>query len=512
MHRLVECVPNFSEGRRPEVIGAINAEIEAVPGVTLLDSGMDADHNRAVVTFVGEPGAAVEAAFRAIAKAAELIDITKHRGEYPRIGSTDVVPFVPLGETTMDECVRLADELAERVGSTLGIPVYLYEQAARRPDRRNLANIRRGEYEALSTEIATSPERAPDYGPARLHPTAGAIAIGARSLLIVFNVNLSTPDVGIAKAIAARIREGPGGLEAIRALGIKLSEPGLVQIAMSILDFRRTSLAAAYHRVEELAAEYGVQVRESEIVGLVPEAALFGAVKEALKLVRLERRSIIEERMKELIAGPFEVHTFLEDVSSTQPSPGGGSVAALAGALAAASVEKVVNLTRHKPRFAHVREEFDGLARSLLGARWDLLRLVKRDAAAYETLAEVFRMPSENPEEERIRREALVRATLDAARTPLEIGERILVLMRASLAAAERGNPNVLSDAVAASAIGRGALEAAWATLRVNLAGLKEADATAFTTRFEALRAEAATIAGSIEDLFEKHLARKVGK
>jgi glutamate formiminotransferase/formiminotetrahydrofolate cyclodeaminase len=506
--KLVECVPNFSDGQRPEVLEAIEAAIAAVPGVTILDRHRDADHNRSVVTFVGDVEDAREAAFRAIARAAELIDITKHKGEHPRIGATDVVPFIPLGATSMRECVRAAEALGEAVASRLGIPVYLYEQAARRPERRNLANVRRGEFEALRAEIASNPERAPDLGAARLHPTAGAVAIGARFFLIAFNVNLATSDVNVAKAIAARIREAGGGFEAVRALGFRLREQGVVQVSMNLVDFRKTSMADAFGRVQELAREHGVEVVESELVGLAPEAALIGAARDALKLRKLDRRQIVEERLKELIAGPFELHAFLDAVASTRPSPGGGSTAGLAGALASAAAAKVVNLTRSKARFAPVKEEFDALARSLSSARWELLKLVERDANAFEAILEARRLPREGPEDEARRLAAIDAATLEASRTPLAIAERIATVLRCAWAAGERGNRGVLADVVAAASLGRGALEAAHAMLRVNLAGMRDRAAAAeLRERFDALRTECDDLARSIDVLFEKELA-----
>lgn len=513
MSKLVECVPNFSEGRRPEVIEAIEAAIAGVPGVTVLDRHRDADHNRSVITFVGDLEAAREAAFRAIAKAAELIDLTKHKGEHPRIGATDVVPFIPLGDTSMRDCVRAAEALGEQVATELGIPVFLYEQAARRPERRNLASVRKGEFETLRGEIDSNPDRAPDLGPPRLHPTAGAVAIGARFFLIAFNVNLATSDVNVAKTIAARIRETGGGFDAVRALGFRLREQGVVQVSMNLVDFRKTSMATAYARVAELAREQGVEIVESELVGLAPEAALIGAARDALKLKKLERRQIVEERLKELIAGPFELHSFLDAVASTRPSPGGGSTAGLAGALASAAAAKVVNLTRSKTRFAPVKEEFDALARSLVAARWDLLKLVERDASAFEAILDARRLPRNGPEEDARRQAAIEVATLEASRTPLAIAERIVTVLRCAWAAGERGNRGVLADVVAAAALGRGALDAAYAMLRVNLPGLRDRAAAAeLLERFEALRKECISHEQAIEASFEKELASAAKK
>jgi glutamate formiminotransferase len=282
---LVECVPNFSEGRRPEVVEQICAAIEGVRGAKVIDRSMDASHNRAVVTFVAEGEACREAAFRAIARAADLIDLTRHRGEHPRIGATDVVPFVPLAGSSMADCVAHAHALGARVGRELGIPVYYYEAAARRPERRNLPDVRNIGFEKLREAVAVDPAREPDDGPKRaLHPTAGATVIGARKFLIAYNVNLDTPQVQIAKDIAKRIREKDGGLKGIKALGFFLDDLKLAQVSMNVCDYEATSLERAYGEVERLARERGVAIRESELVGLAPRAALPPGTAERIRL------------------------------------------------------------------------------------------------------------------------------------------------------------------------------------------------------------------------------------
>jgi glutamate formiminotransferase len=296
MKQLVECVPNFSEGRRQEVIDQIAAVIEQSPGAQLLDVQSDLDHNRSVVTVLGAPQAVVEAAFRAMATASQLIDMDHHRGEHPRTGATDVVPFVPVRGVTMQDCVALARQLGERVGAELGIPVYLYEEAATRPERRNLADVRRGEYEGLREEIATSPDRAPDFGPAAMG-TAGATAIGARPPLIAFNVYLSTGDIGPAKTIAKAVRHSSGGLRFVKALGLLVE--GQAQISMNLTDYRRTPI----HRVLELirveAARYGLAVTHSEVVGLLPAEALVDAAQFYLQLAGFTPGQILENRLSD---------------------------------------------------------------------------------------------------------------------------------------------------------------------------------------------------------------------
>lgn len=293
MDKLIECVPNFSEGRRPEVVAEI-VQVMRGQGATVLDLHADPAHNRSVVTMAGAPEKVMEAAFRACQAAAELIDMERHRGEHPRIGATDVIPLVPLEGTTLEDCVGWARDLGRRIGEELGIPVYLYGAAATRSDRVRLADVRRGEYEGLK-EVISLPERRPDFGPARLHPRAGATAVGARPFLIAFNVNLDSTDPGVARAIARAVRESSGGLPGVQALGLRL-EDGRVQVSMNVLDFRRTSLAALYLRVEEEARARGVGVAESELVGLAPAEALLDVARCFLRAPGLRADQLLEVR------------------------------------------------------------------------------------------------------------------------------------------------------------------------------------------------------------------------
>lgn len=298
MAKLVECVPNFSEGRRPEVIEAIADEIRKVEGVKLLDVKPDASHNRVVVTFVGEPQAAKQAAFNACKKAAELIDMEKQHGEHPRIGATDVIPFIPVKDVTMEECVALADELARDIAEKLDIPVYLYEDAAKIPTRRALPDIRKGQYEGLKTEIG-KPERKPDYGPARMHPSAGATVVGARQFLIAYNINLDTSDVSIAKKIANSIREAKGGFKYVRAMGISVEVHGreVAQVTINMVNYQGTPLFRVFETVKNEAARYGVNVIGSEIIGLTPLQALLDVAEYYLRLDGFERKQVFEEML-----------------------------------------------------------------------------------------------------------------------------------------------------------------------------------------------------------------------
>ena len=298
MSKLVECVPNFSEGRRPEVIEAIADEVRNVPNVRLLDVKADASHNRVVVTFVGEPQAVKQAAFNACKKAAELIDMEKQQGEHPRIGATDVIPCIPVKNMSMEECVQLADELAQEIAAKLDIPVYLYEEAAKIPTRKALPDIRKGQYEGLKTEI-TKPERLPDYGPARMHPSAGATVIGARQFLIAYNINLDTSDVRIAKKIANCIREAKGGFKYVRAMGVSVEIDGrdVAQVTINLINFNGTPLFRVFETVKSEAARYGVNVIGSEIIGLTPMQALLDVAEFYLRLDGFDRKQVLEDNL-----------------------------------------------------------------------------------------------------------------------------------------------------------------------------------------------------------------------
>jgi len=299
MAEVVECVPNFSEGRRRDVVEKIVSAIGSVPGVRVLDQEMDTDHNRSVITFIGDRPSVAEAAFQGAKAAVALIDMNRHHGAHPRVGALDVLPFIPIQGVAMEDCVALAWAVGKRIADELQVPVYLYEAAATRPDRKALPDVRRGEYEGLKVEIETNPDRKPDFGPSRFHPTAGACIVGARPVLIAWNVNLKTKDIGIAKRIAKAIRESDGGLPAVRAKGFELPDRGLVQVSMNMLDYRKTSLVAAFEAIRILAAKEGVEIAESEIIGLVPLDALLEGATQYFKLARFHREQILETRLWE---------------------------------------------------------------------------------------------------------------------------------------------------------------------------------------------------------------------
>src|SRR5712692_2840613 len=348
---LVECVPNFSEGRDQATIDALRAALTGVPGVRLLDVQADAAHHRSVFTLVEPPAAAAEAAFRAIDVARERIDMTRHSGQHPRMGATDVVPFIPVRDVTMDECVALARQLAERVGRDLEIPVYLYARAAARPERERLPDVRKGEFEGLRERIGTDPGADPDFGPRRIHPRAGATAIGARPFLVAFNIYLASPDVAVAKEIAKQIRTSGGGLPAVQASGFDVG--GRAQVSMNLLDIDVTSPATVFTRVKDLAGARGVAIERSELVGLIPEHGILGAGSAFLQLPDAADQ-LLEAKIR-AAEGPT-LDGWLEELAGPNPVPGGGSAAALAGTLAGALVAMVARLTIGRKAYAAVDE------------------------------------------------------------------------------------------------------------------------------------------------------------
>ena len=493
---LVECIPNFSEGRRPEVIEAIIGAITAVDGVVLLDRHSDPDHNRTVVTFVGPPAAVEEAAFQGIAKAAELIDLNHHTGEHPRIGATDVVPFVPIREVTMTECIEMARRLGKRVGDELGIPVYLYEKAATRPERENLENIRRGQYEALKEEIGVNPARDPDFGPKRVGP-AGATVIGARDPLIAYNVYLTTDDVSIAKKIARAVRHSSGGLRYVKALGMLVE--GRAQVSMNLTNYRKTPIARVVELIRREAARYGVAVHHSELVGLAPEEALVNAARWYLQLDQFDPdEQILERRLYAALAEaplpPQEAPDFLERLAAGTPTPGGGSASAYAAAQAAALVAMVGRLTVGKKKYKAVEAEVWPLIEQADALRRDLTAAVEEDAAAFEAYMAARKLPRNTEEEKATRAQAILEATRHAAAVPLKTAHLAMEVLTLARRMAEIGNVNAITDAGTAAALARAAVEGAVLNIRINATGLPENEAAELVAQANALMQRAAEL------------------
>jgi len=463
---LVECVPNFSEGRDAATLEALRSAITRVPGVRLLDVQADPAHNRSVYTFVAPPDTAVEAALSAIRVATERIDMTKHRGEHPRMGATDVVPFVPVRDTTMDDCVVLARRLGERAAAELSVPIYLYARAATRPERERLPDVRKGEFEGLKERIGKDPAADPDFGPKHIHPTAGATAVGARPFLVAFNIYLDSPDVSIAKDIAKKIRTSSGGLPAVQASGFEVA--GKAQVSMNLLDIDTTSPATVFTIVEEAARGRGVAVLKSEVVGLVPERALLGAAAAFLKLPDAAEH-ILEAKIR-AVEGPT-LDGWIDELAGGAPVPGGGSAAALAGALAAALVAMVARLTIGRKAYAGAEPRMRQVLAEAEALRGQLRRLVDDDAAAYAKVSAAYKLAKDDPR----RRRAVDAALVGAAEVPLVVARganRLIALAREVEAI---GNRNANSDARVGAALARAALEGAVENVRVNVAALSEA-------------------------------------
>jgi len=523
--KIVECVPNISEGRRKDVYDSVAAAAASVSDVTLLNVDPGADTNRTVITFVGAPDAVLEAAFRLVKKGVELIDMTTHRGAHPRIGAVDVVPFIPVANVTMEECAELARKLGERVGRELNVPVYLYEYAASVPERRNLADIREGEYEGFAKRVA-DPKWAPDFGPAQFVPRSGATVIGARKFLVAYNVNINTLDKRLANRVAFDVRERgrmkrdandqpildangdpvwePGLLRSVKAVGWVIPEFGCAQISINLTDLDTTPLHVAFDACEERARDRGLRVTGSEIVGLVPrqvlldagrhylgrmgrptgvsEAALIHIAIRTLGLNEVKpfdpRERVIEYRLaahKTPRLAAMSLRDFLDELSSESPAPGGGSVSALAASMAAGLAAMVAVLSHTKKGLEAKQPEFDRIAVRGQELKDELLAAVDADTDAFDALLAAMRMPKATPEEEATRNSALADATVGAAEVPLRVLEACPELIELNREIAKIGLQASLSDAGVGAQMARAAAAGAYQNVCINLAGLDDA-------------------------------------
>ncbi len=472
MKKIVECVPNFSEGRRKEVVDALVAALTKFPGVALLDSEMDAAHHRCVISVAGEPQALARGVIEAVGKARDLIDLRQHQGEHPRMGATDVIPFIPISGLTIEDCVQLSLQVGEEIASRYQIPVYLYEQSARIPARQDLAYVRRGEFEGIREEIRAVPERKPDFGPLEVHPSAGATAVGARFPLIAYNIYLNTPNLKIAQSIARAIRFSSGGLRYVKALGFEIKERNQVQVSMNLTNFEATPVFRVFEMVVREAERHGISVASSEIVGLVPQKALNACADFYLRLENFGSNQILENRLADALPQGPAVSEFVAGVAAPEAVPGGGSVAAHAGSLAAALGEMVAGLTEGRKKYLAVEEQVRGIHRRLVEARNALQQLVQEDSDAYLGVMAAAKLPKETAAEQAERADALARATRVATEVPLrtarcagEVLERLGVL-------AEIGNRNARSDAAAGAQLAFAALKGAQYNVLINIPGL----------------------------------------
>jgi glutamate formiminotransferase/formiminotetrahydrofolate cyclodeaminase len=470
--RLVECVPNFSEGQRKEVIESIADAIRKTPGATLLDVESNPDHNRSVISFVGEPGPVKDAALAASQKAIELIDLRHHKGEHPRMGAVDVVPFVPLSGVTMEECVSLARAFGQEFAEKFHVPVFLYEEAATTPARRSLADVREGEFEGLRNKIGKDPAKRPDFGPEKIHPSAGATAVGAREILIAYNVNLGTKDLDIAKKIAHQLRAKDGGLAFVKALGFELKQRGIVQVSMNLTNYRKSQLFKAYELVRLFADRYGVPVVGSEIVGLTPMDSLVDSAEFYLRLENFSRDQVLERKLfapRPSTLTDQSLALFSEQVASKKATPGGGSVSAYMAALAVGLLCMVARITLGKKEPPPGSEKLNETVKEGEALRQKLLRLVVEDTEAFELVMRAFKMPKDQPE---ARKKAIEEATIKASEIPLSTLNCSVRILRMAREVAEIGSTNALSDVVTAISAARAAAEGAGSNVLINLASL----------------------------------------
>jgi glutamate formiminotransferase / formiminotetrahydrofolate cyclodeaminase len=474
MSTLVECVPNFSEGRDKAKVDAIVGAMK-VEGVHLLDREMDADHNRSVITLVGEREPIQEAAIRGVGKAAELIDLNRHQGAHPRMGAADVVPFIPIDGVTLEDCVTMARHVGEQIWKRYQIPVYLYESAATSPERQNLENIRRGQFEGIRAEIASNPARKPDFGEARVHPTAGATVVGARKFLIAYNVFLNTPDVDIAKKVAKAVRFSSGGLRFVKGAGFLVR--GQAQVSMNLTDFEQTPIQRVFELVKKEAARYGVAPLSSEIVGLIPKKALESAAEWFLQIENFDSSLILENRLAAVVGGKMAigglragVEPFVEQLAAPTATPGGGSAAAASAAMAAGLATMVASMSRGKKAYVQYEHELGEAIARLSELREALKAAIDADAESYNAVMKAYKQAKDSAGKDGIIDDALKRAT----NVPLGVAERAREVAVIVETLKPITNPNMKSDLTTASALARAAVEGALANVEINLESLKD--------------------------------------
>jgi glutamate formiminotransferase/formiminotetrahydrofolate cyclodeaminase len=474
MSTLVECVPNFSEGRDKAKVDAI-IEAMKLDGVFLLDREMDSDHNRCVITLVGAREPIQEAAIRGVGKAAELIDLNKHQGAHPRMGAADVVPFIPIEGVSIEDCVAMARHVGEQIWKRHQIPVYLYESAATTPERQNLENIRRGQFEGIRDEIAINPARKPDFGDPRVHPTAGATVVGARKFLIAYNVFLNTTDVDIAKKIAKAVRFSSGGLRFVKGAGFLVR--GLAQVSMNLTDFEQTPIHRVFEFVKREAVRYGVMPLSSEIVGLIPKKALEQAAEWFLQVENFDSSLILENRLSAVMGGKMAVgglragvEPFVEQLAAPTATPGGGSAAAASGAMAAGLATMVATMSRGKKAYLQYEKQLTEVIAQLAQIREDLKAAIDADAASFNTVMNAYKQAKESADADGVIESALRQATS----VPLSVAQKAKEVAQIAEALKPITNPNMRSDLTTAVALSEAAIAGALANVEINLESIKD--------------------------------------
>jgi len=481
--KVIECVPNFSEGRRKDVIDALSEAIQSVEGVRLLDVEFDSDHNRSVFTFIGEPQKVKEAALKAAELAVKKIDLTKHEGAHPRMGAIDVVPFIPLHGTTIGECIELSKEFAQEFSEKSGVPVYLYSKSATRPERKDLPNIREGEFEGLREQIGEDPAKDPDYGPKKIHPTAGATATGARNFLIAFNLNLNTTNVEVAKACANAVRGLTGGFANVQGIGLDLPAKNCVQVSLNLTHPKKTKIHQVLEVVRNEAKRFGATVFETEIVGMVPLFALIDALRYYLQPEKLDGSMILDlyylggvEDPKKKTFSEMSLIEFGDEVKRARATPGGGSVAAAIGSYGAALVGMVTGLSLSGRKFVAIKEEMVKHRHAVDYDRGVLMDLVEKDSAAFDEVMATFKMSEETAAERKQKESATERTTIHAAEVPLLTMRHSFDALTHAKVAAEKGNINSITDAGVAAHALMAAIEGAALNVRINLDNIKDKD------------------------------------
>ncbi len=485
MKRLIECVPNFSEGRDPAKVEAIVAAMSAVTGVYVLDREMDADHNRCVVTLAGEPDAVAEAALRGVGKAMELIDLTKHTGAHPRVGAADVVPFIPIEGVTIEDCVALARKTGQEIWARYRIPVYFYESAAKRPDRVNLENVRRGQFEGLRDEMKHNHDRQPDVGEPKVHPTAGVTVVGARKFLVAYNVNLNTSDISVANKIAKAIRFSSGGLRYVKSMGVELKARNLAQVSINLTDYEQTPMHRVYEMVKREAARYGAMPVGSEIVGLIPKKAIEMAADFFLQLENFSPAQVFENKLEAALSGaPLEAtkdgklaslaRPFLDAVATPAATPGGGSASAFAAALAGALGQMVAGLSRKKKSQAGFVDQLSEKLEAVRKISDELTDAIDRDADSYDAVMAAYKLPQDNTDETQQRVAAIQAATKGASEVPLQVAEHTVVLFEHLVQLDAIAAASMKSDLKVARLLAVAGAGGALANVEINLDGITD--------------------------------------
>ena len=471
---LIECVPNFSEGRDKARVDAI-VDAMKVDGVYLLDREMDSDHNRCVITLVGDREAIAEAAIRGVGKASELIDLTKHQGAHPRMGAADVIPFIPIEGVSLEDCVQIARHVGHEIWKRFKIPIYFYEAAATSPERQNLENIRRGQFEGIRDDIATNPARKPDVGDPRVHPTAGASVVGARKALIAYNVFLNTTDVDIAKKIAKAVRFSSGGLRYVKGAGFPVR--GMAQVSMNLTDFEQTPIARVFEYVKREAARYGVMPVSSEIVGLIPKKALEDAAEWFLQVENFDSSLILENRLSAVMSGKMAVgglragiEPFVEQLAAPTAAPGGGSASAAAGAMAAGLAHMVAAMSRGKKAYLQYEQPLSEAIARLSALREELKAAIDEDAKAFEEVMKAFKASKDAPDAAAVTLPATKKATL----VPLGVAEKSNEVKKWADKLGPITNPRMASDLTVAKALADAAITGAVANVEINLQDLPD--------------------------------------